>query len=227
MTTMRVVGECFFWYRLTRVFPDKFHRAVKRLCVCVSSLVSNTCTRINISRTTTLEFQDFSRVFQDLCLFPGLSRVCTNPVWCNLCSYLSNFEHVLRTKHTALRTTAVAFSFYSCIKDVYTRCGHARPWALLKWLNRLRCRLGCKLAGRAKRQGCTGVPPGKYDWTIQKDKPVGELVCALLLSNFRVLPFRNKGLKSKFFGDRIRRQPRTPLDDFTFWFSGLLSLSIS
>jgi len=35
MTTMRVAGECFFWYRLTRVFPDKFHRAVKRLCVCV------------------------------------------------------------------------------------------------------------------------------------------------------------------------------------------------
>jgi len=30
-----VVGECFFWYRLTRVVPDKFHRAVKRLCVCV------------------------------------------------------------------------------------------------------------------------------------------------------------------------------------------------
>jgi len=35
MTTMSVVGECFFWYRLTRVVPDKFHRAVKRLCVCV------------------------------------------------------------------------------------------------------------------------------------------------------------------------------------------------
>ena len=28
------VGECFFWYQLTRVVPDKFHRAVKRLCVC-------------------------------------------------------------------------------------------------------------------------------------------------------------------------------------------------
>jgi len=27
-----------------------------------------------IFRTTTLEFQNFSRVFQDLCLFPGLSR---------------------------------------------------------------------------------------------------------------------------------------------------------
>ena len=38
MTTMRVVGECFFWYRLTRVFPDKFHRAVKRLCVSESAL---------------------------------------------------------------------------------------------------------------------------------------------------------------------------------------------
>jgi len=25
----------FFWYRLTRVVPDKFHRAVKRLCVFV------------------------------------------------------------------------------------------------------------------------------------------------------------------------------------------------
>jgi len=24
-------GWMFFWYRLTRVFPDKFHRAVKRL----------------------------------------------------------------------------------------------------------------------------------------------------------------------------------------------------
>jgi len=35
MTTMSVVGECFFWYRLTRVVPDKFYRAVKRLCVCV------------------------------------------------------------------------------------------------------------------------------------------------------------------------------------------------
>jgi len=38
MTTMSVVGECFFWYRLTRVVPDKFHRAVKWLCVCVSAL---------------------------------------------------------------------------------------------------------------------------------------------------------------------------------------------
>ena len=35
MTTMSVVGECFFWYRLTRVVPDNFHGAVKRLCVCV------------------------------------------------------------------------------------------------------------------------------------------------------------------------------------------------
>jgi len=33
MTMMSVVGECFYWYRLTRVVPDKFHRAAKRLCV--------------------------------------------------------------------------------------------------------------------------------------------------------------------------------------------------
>ena len=39
---MRVVGECFFWYRLTRVFPDKFQRAVKRLCcVCVCHYISS------------------------------------------------------------------------------------------------------------------------------------------------------------------------------------------
>jgi len=29
------VGECFFWYRLTWVVPDKIYRAVKQLCVCV------------------------------------------------------------------------------------------------------------------------------------------------------------------------------------------------
>jgi len=40
MTTMSVVGECFFWYRLTRVVPDNFHRAVKRLCVCVCNKFS-------------------------------------------------------------------------------------------------------------------------------------------------------------------------------------------
>jgi len=41
MTTMSVVGECFFWYRLTRVVPDKFHRAVKRLCVLCVCLFLN------------------------------------------------------------------------------------------------------------------------------------------------------------------------------------------
>jgi len=27
-------GECFFWYQLTRIIPDKIQGAVKRLCVC-------------------------------------------------------------------------------------------------------------------------------------------------------------------------------------------------
>jgi len=30
-----LVSECFFWYRLTRVVPDKIHRDVKWLCVYV------------------------------------------------------------------------------------------------------------------------------------------------------------------------------------------------
>ena len=29
------MDECFFWYRLIWVVPDRIHRAVKRLCVCV------------------------------------------------------------------------------------------------------------------------------------------------------------------------------------------------
>jgi len=30
------VVECFLWYQLTRVVPDKIHKAIKRLCVCVT-----------------------------------------------------------------------------------------------------------------------------------------------------------------------------------------------
>jgi len=32
---MTTIDECFFWYQLIWVVPDKIHRAVKRLCVCV------------------------------------------------------------------------------------------------------------------------------------------------------------------------------------------------
>jgi len=31
------MAKCTFWYRLIRVVPDKVHRAVKWLCVCVLS----------------------------------------------------------------------------------------------------------------------------------------------------------------------------------------------
>jgi len=41
--TNRNLGECFFWYRLTRVVPDTFHRAVKQLCVCVCVCVCGFC----------------------------------------------------------------------------------------------------------------------------------------------------------------------------------------
>jgi len=34
MTTIGV-SECFFWYQLIAVVPDKIQRALKRLCVFV------------------------------------------------------------------------------------------------------------------------------------------------------------------------------------------------
>jgi len=43
MTTIGVSGECFFWYRLTRVVLDRVQRAVKLLCVCVSVSVCVSC----------------------------------------------------------------------------------------------------------------------------------------------------------------------------------------
>jgi len=33
------VGECFFWYLVTQVVPDKIQRAIKWLCVCVCMCV--------------------------------------------------------------------------------------------------------------------------------------------------------------------------------------------
>jgi len=51
MTTMSVVGECFFRYLLTRVVPDKFHGAVKRLRVCV-----------NVSNSTTITVNLFDKM---------------------------------------------------------------------------------------------------------------------------------------------------------------------
>ena len=48
MTTVDVSGECFFWYRLTRVVADKIQRAVKRLCVCVFwATVASVCIDTN------------------------------------------------------------------------------------------------------------------------------------------------------------------------------------
>jgi len=55
MTTMSVVGECFFWYRLTRVVPDNFHRAVKQLCVLCDKDCAGHRTKI-VSHTTGAKF---------------------------------------------------------------------------------------------------------------------------------------------------------------------------
>jgi len=72
MTMMRVVGECFFWYRLTRVFPDKFHRAVKRLCVvCVCVLIQISCICI-MHYTVYIHTWTFGTVLITLCCCIGL-----------------------------------------------------------------------------------------------------------------------------------------------------------
>jgi len=53
------------------------------------------------------------------------------------------------------------------------------PWAVRKWLNRLRCRLGC---GRGCVQvsmcyiGCTFAPPDEYDWTVRVRRRCGLFV---------------------------------------------------
>jgi len=42
MTTIGVqVGECFFWFWLTQVVPDKIHRAIKWLCVRVCDILQS------------------------------------------------------------------------------------------------------------------------------------------------------------------------------------------
>ena len=62
------VGECFFWYRLTRVVPDKFHRAAKRLCVCVCA--------VSIEKFTVLSIQ--FRMTSGVCgwIIAGSWHVC-------------------------------------------------------------------------------------------------------------------------------------------------------
>ena len=39
--TLITLIECFFWYQLTQVVPDKIHRAVKWLCVCTQPNLTN------------------------------------------------------------------------------------------------------------------------------------------------------------------------------------------
>ena len=78
MTTMRVVGECFFWYRLTRVFPDKFHRAVKRLCVCVCEFIDKA---IKIILQQTLIMCYCLQCFYTVGWVAGRASVLYKPEW--------------------------------------------------------------------------------------------------------------------------------------------------
>ena len=46
------MGERSFWYRLTRVVPDKIHKAVKRLCVYVCTGPTSAVVASFISKMT-------------------------------------------------------------------------------------------------------------------------------------------------------------------------------
>jgi len=123
MTTMRVVGECFFWYRLTRVFPDKFHRAVKRLCV--DSVRDNTCepvpdetfTHSNLSCSSVIPYQLSASIMihgilpvQFTCItvfFHDLSSSFLRSI-----SWPGNLNFIL---HTFLHPIIVFFSQYMVI----------------------------------------------------------------------------------------------------------------
>ena len=87
MTTMRVVGECFFWYRLTRVFPDKFHRAVKRLCVCVFIVMSPLIPVAATSKGAFMSLISSHFIWPHLIdlILSELSALWSSPVWrgCN------------------------------------------------------------------------------------------------------------------------------------------------
>jgi len=70
------VGECFFWYRLTRVVPDKFHRDVKRLCVCVCWLVrTRVCIQTCICAHTHTHTHTHTNHFTALLILSGTTRV--------------------------------------------------------------------------------------------------------------------------------------------------------
>jgi len=90
MTTVSVVGECFFWYQLTRVVPDKFHRAVKRLCVCVC-----VCHCHSYSSCLMTVLVDFSQ-FNTWHIVKEGANEGTNESWHNL-------QHMKNPKYTFCR----------------------------------------------------------------------------------------------------------------------------
>jgi len=62
------VGECFFWYRLTWVVPDKFHRAIKRLwVVCVNTTSDHDIMTVNqgfLNYTSSLAISQATRTYK-------------------------------------------------------------------------------------------------------------------------------------------------------------------
>ena len=102
------MGECFFWYRPTRVVPDQ--RPLNGRCCCC-------CLRVNL--------YNFSAHFKRSLITHLLGSTAMYGVRCG----------VLLLMFCGLSVSSV------CL------CSLAQPQALQKWMNRLRCCLGCEFAG--------------------------------------------------------------------------------
>jgi len=72
MMLYSVMYECFFWYQLTRVVPDKIQRAVKWLCVCVCvcvGVVQSIVVNMSVCPLTYLE-NHMAELPKFLCMLP-------------------------------------------------------------------------------------------------------------------------------------------------------------
>jgi len=113
---MRVVGECFFWYRLTRVFPDKFHRAVKRLCVCVYIYIHGNKTSIEPNKCNSGDYKwrqllIFTIIVVIILRSPVSKSRFNNCVWYKtLCAYEGPHKQFLPRYLGCWQSVSVQFS---------------------------------------------------------------------------------------------------------------------
>ena len=149
------MGECFFWYRLTRVFPDKFHRAVKRLC-CV-------CVPVQIT-----------------CLTVFLHNLSPSPLWCT--SWPGTLHFISSPNHCLLFATfhTIAACFVVVPRLFYLiLVSHLRTWNSVFYLDITHssdhlhlCPLKCHVIFFSYRLGPTSIQYTTSHRTVGNINPV-------------------------------------------------------